>query len=42
MAALTPKRVSATPPLDPPAAPLKGYTKKPDIKVQKAQQLLKI
>ena len=33
MAALTPKYVSVTPPLDPPAAPLRGYTKKLNIKI---------
>jgi len=40
MAALTPKRVSATPPLDPPAAPLRRI-RKPSAKVQEAQQSLR-
>jgi len=41
MAASTPERVSATPPLEPPAAPPRGRTKKPSAKVQEAQQLLR-
>ena len=36
MATLTPKRVLATPPLDPPAALLRGYTKKLSAKVLEA------
>jgi len=40
MAASTPKRVSATPPLEPPAAPPRR-TKKPSAKVQEAQQSLR-
>jgi hypothetical protein len=40
MAASTPERVSATPPLDPPAAPPRR-TKKPSAKVQEAQQSLR-
>jgi hypothetical protein len=41
MAASTPKRVLATPPLEPLAAPLRGRIKKPSAKVQEAQQLLR-
>ena len=40
MAASTPERVSATPPLDPPAAPPRR-TRKPSAKVQEAQQSLR-
>ena len=40
MAASTPERVSATPPLDPPAAPPRR-TKKPGAKVQEAQHSLR-
>ena len=40
MATSTPERVSATPPLDPPAAPPRR-TRKPSAKVQEAQQSLR-
>jgi len=40
MAASTPERVSATPPLDPPAAPPRR-TKKPSAKVLETQQSLR-
>ena len=40
MAASTPERVAATPPLDPPAAPPRR-ARKPSAKVQEAQQSLR-